>query len=252
MDPASLAGIAIALVVIVVANILEGGNTGALFLMPPMLLVFGGTLATCVACGTMTDAKNVIGSLKKAFVEPVPDSRQVVTTMVSLGDTARREGLLALETRIAEIDDPFLARGLQLAVDGTDPEDVQDILYAEIDAVRADSKQRAKFFADAGGFAPTIGIVGTVMSLVHVLENLSEPEALGHSISSAFLATLWGVLSANVIWLPISNRIKRLGEIETSRMEAIATGIAAIQAGSNPRIIEQRLSALLPGKPEAA
>jgi chemotaxis protein MotA len=141
-----------------------------------------------------------------------------------------------------------------MAIDGTDPEEVRDILEAEVHAKRAEDKQRAKFFSDAGAYAPTIGIIGTVMGLVHVLENLAAPEELGHLIAGAFVATLWGVTSANVMWMPISNRIKRLGELECSRMELAIEGVAAIQAGSNPRIIAQKLRSLLPAgmqEPEA-
>ncbi|MFL6107994.1 MAG: motility protein A, partial [Marmoricola sp.] len=173
--------------------------------------------------------------------------------VVGLAERARREGLLALEESIATIDDPFLVKGVTMAIDGTDPEEVRDILEAEVYAKRAEDKQRAKFFADAGAYAPTIGIIGTVMGLVHVLENLAAPEELGHLIAGAFVATLWGVTSANVIWMPISNRLKRLGELECARMELAIEGVAAIQAGSNPRIIAQKLRSLLPAgqQPEA-
>ena len=134
-----------------------------------------------------------------------------------------------------------------MAIDGTDPEEVRDILEAEVlrQAGRRTST-RAKFFADAGAYAPTIGIIGTVMGLVHVLENLAQPEELGHLIAAAFIATLWGVMSANVIFLPIGSRLKRLGELEAARMELAIEGVAAIQAGSNPRIIAQKLRSLLP------
>jgi len=115
-----------------------------------------------------------------------------------------------------------------------------------VHAKRAEDKQRAKFFADAGAYAPTIGIIGTVMGLVHVLENLSSPEELGHLIAGAFVATLWGVMSANVFWLPIGSRLRRLGDLEIVRMEIIIEGVSAIQAGANPRIVAQKLSSLLP------
>jgi chemotaxis protein MotA len=133
-----------------------------------------------------------------------------------------------------------------MAIDGNDPDEVRDILEAELYAKKAQAKHSAKFFADAGAYAPTIGIVGTVMGLVHVLENLAQPEELGHLIAAAFIATLWGVMSANVIWLPIASRLKRLGELEAARMELVIEGVSAIQAGSNPRIIAQKLTSLLP------
>ena len=138
-----------------------------------------------------------------------------------------------------------------MAVDGTDPEELREILECEVDAKRAADKQAAKFFADAGAYAPTIGIIGTVIGLVHVLENLAKPAELGHLIAAAFVATLWGVTSANVILLPLGNRLKRLGEMEANRMEVTIEGVAAIQAGSNPRAVAQKLRALLPGASES-
>lgn len=252
MDPATAIGVGGGLVVIAIVNTIEGGNIASLFLLGPMLLVFGVTTLVTIASGTLADLKAVPDSLKRAFTMPAPSVQGLVPQMVSLGEAARREGLLSLERKLDEVDDPFMVKGLMLAVDGTDPEDLEDILGGEIDAKREEGHHRAKFFGDAGGFAPTIGIVGTVMSLVHVLENLSEPEALGHSIASAFLATLWGVLSANVLWLPISNRLKRLADLEASRMEVVAAGVAAIQSGANPRVIEQRLSALVHDNEAAA
>ncbi|MBM0124196.1 MotA/TolQ/ExbB proton channel family protein [Pimelobacter simplex] len=230
------------------ANILEGGSPASLFLMPPMLLVFGGTLCVAVAGGTMSDAKNAVTSAKTALFGKVSSSADVVPVVVGLSDAARREGMLALESRVGDIDDPFLVKGVTLAVDGTDPEELREILESELHAKKAVDKHAAKFFTDAGGYAPTIGIVGTVMSLVHVLENLADPGALGHSIAAAFLATLWGVLSANVLWLPIAARLKRLSELECTRMEIVIEGVAAIQAGSNPRIVAQKLQSLLPAQ----
>jgi chemotaxis protein MotA len=119
-------------------------------------------------------------------------------------------------------------------------------MESELHAKRLDDKHSAKFYNAMGGYAPTIGIIGTVMGLVHVLENLSEPEKLGHLIAGAFLATLWGVLSANLVWLPIGSRLARIGELEASRMELVIEGVMAIQAGSNPRVVAQRLRSLLP------
>lgn len=246
MDPATLIGVVLGLLIIVVANMMEGGNPASMLLLPPMLLVFGCTLMVTLAGGTIADAKNAIKSLKYAFTAKVTPAADVVPTVVTLAEKARREGLLALEDELKTVDDPFLVKGVTFAIDGTDPEEVREILEAELHAKKAGAKHSAKFFADAGAYAPTIGIVGTVMGLVHVLENLAQPEELGHLIAAAFLATLWGVASANVLWLPISNRLKRLNELECARMELVIEGVAAIQAGSNPRIIAQKLTSLLP------
>ena len=246
MDPAPAIGIGGGFVVVIAANVMEGGNPMSLLLGPPLILVFGTTILISIAGGTMLDAKNIVGSLKLAFTGKVDPPGAMIPEVVSLAERARREGLLSLEESLTTLDDPFLVKGVTMAIDGTDPEEVRDILEAEVYAKRAGDKQRAKFFADAGAYAPTIGIIGTVMGLVHVLENLAAPEELGHLIAGAFVATLWGVTSANVIWLPISSRIKRLGELECARMELAIEGVAAIQAGSNPRVIAQKLRSLLP------
>lgn len=245
-DIATPVGIVVGLVIIVAANVLEGGNPMSLLLLPPILLVLGTTIMVTVAGGTMSDAKAALRDAKRAFTGSVEPAEALVPQVVSLAERARREGLLALEDSLRDIDDPFLVKGVTMAIDGTDPEDVRDILEAELRAKKRDDKQSAKFFGDAGAYAPTIGIIGTVMGLVHVLENLATPDELGHLIAGAFVATLWGVMSANVIWLPISSRLKRLGELECARMEVAIEGVAAIQAGANPRLVAEKLRSLLP------
>ncbi len=252
MDPAGVLGIGLGLVVIVGANVMEGGNPASLMLLPPIILVFGTTVLVSLAGGTIADLKLSLRAAKTSLTAKVSPATEVVPTVVELAEKARREGLLSLEDQLRDIDDPFLVKGVTMAVDGTDPEELRDILESEVYAKRQEIKQSAKFFADAGGYAPTIGIIGTVMGLVHVLENLAQPEELGHLIAGAFIATLWGVMSANVIWLPIGNRIKRVGELECTRMEIVIEGVAAIQSGSNPRVIAQKLRALLPGSTEEA
>lgn len=256
MDVATSAGVGGAFVVIITANVLEGGNPMSMLLLPPLLLVFGATICVSMAGGTMDDFKSSLSALGRAFTGSVPSSGDVVPQVVTLAEKARREGLLALEDSVKGLDDEFLAKGVTMAIDGTDPEEVREILESEVMAKKRADKQAAKFFADAGAYAPTIGIIGTVMGLVHVLENLAQPEELGHLIAAAFLATLWGVLSANVMWLPIASRLKRLSELEAARMEVVIEGVAAIQAGANPRIISQKLTSLLPSgqqpTPEAA
>jgi chemotaxis protein MotA len=255
MDLATPIGIGVGFGVVIASNIMEGGNPMSLLLPAPLLLVFGTTLLVTLAGGTMQDAKGSMAALKRAFTGNITPASDVVPAVVQLAERARREGLLALEDSLKDIDDEFLVKGVTLAIDGTDPDEVREILESEMIAKKRSDKQSAKFFADAGAYAPTIGIIGTVMGLVHVLENLAKPEELGHLIAAAFIATLWGVMSANVIWLPLGSRLKRLSELEVARMEIVIEGVAAIQAGSNPRVIAQKLTSLLPvGQtvPEAA
>ena len=240
-DAAAAVGVGGAMTVIVISNIMEGGSPSALLLPAPMLLVWGATILISIAGGTMSDAKSIIPNLKRAMVGKAESSADVVPVVVGLADKARKEGLLALEDSLKDIEDEFLVKGVTMAIDGTDPEEMRDILEGEVAAKRAATKHSAKFFTDAGAYAPTIGIIGTVMGLVHVLENLAKPEELGHLIASAFIATLWGVMSANVFFMPIGNRLKRLGELEVSRMEVTIEGVLAIQAGANPRVVATKL-----------
>jgi chemotaxis protein MotA len=251
MDPATIIGVGLAFVAIIAANILEGGSPMSLLLIPPILLVFGGTIGAAVAGGTMADTKNAAKALVRAFTGKPQPAADLVPVVVTLAERARREGLLALEEGARGLEDDFLKRGVTLAVDGTDPEELREIMEGELYARRAADKQSAKFFVDMGGYAPTVGIIGTVMGLVHVLENLSEPDKLGHLIAAAFVATLWGVLSANILFLPIGSRLKRLGELEAARMEVAIEGVMAIQSGSNPRVVAQKLRSLLSDQPEA-
>ncbi len=246
MDRATPIGIGLGLVAIIGANIMEGGHPTSLLMLPPMLLVLGATFGAALAGSTVGDAKRALHSLKRSMGWKQVAPAELVPVVVSLADKARREGLLRLEEAVKEVDDDFLKRGVGLAVDGTDPEELREILEAELHAKRMEDKQSAKFFNSMGGYAPTMGIIGTVMGLVHVLENLSEPEKLGHLIAGAFIATLWGVMSANVFWLPIGSRLTRVGELEATRMELVIEGVMAIQAGSNPRVVAQRLRSLLP------
>lgn len=252
MDPGTLAGIVLTLVAVVASMIMEGGSPTALLLLPPILLVFGGTFGAAMATGLMKAATSIVALLKRALLGKVAPSDEVIGLLVELAERARREGLLALEEAGQHVDDPFLKKGLELAVDGTDPEELREILEAEIEAKREADKASAKLFQDMGGYAPTIGIIGTVVGLVHVLENLSSPEKLGHLIAGAFVATLWGVLSANALWLPISGKLKRMSGIECAQMELALEGILSIQAGSNPRVIRQKLLSFLPPLQRAA
>ena len=246
MDPATLLGVVIAFVAIFLANFLEGGAPMAMFLLPPMILVFGGTFGVAMASGLHKDTIGALKDLVKAFTAQVPAPDQSVGQLVELAEQARRNGLLALEEQARSVEDPFLRQGVEMLVDGTEPHELRDILEAKVDAKRAKDKAHAKLFADMGGYAPTIGIIGTVLSLVHVLENLDKPEELGHMIGGAFIATLWGVLSANVLWLPFASKLKRMSELEAQQMELAIEGLMSIQAGSNPRVIEQKLKAFLP------
>ena len=175
MDPAPAIGIGAGFGVVIGANVMEGGNPMSLLQSAPILLVFGTTLLVTIAGGTMADAKRAVASLKRAFTGNAASAADLVPSVVALAEKARREGLLALEDAVKGVDDDVPGKGVTMAIDGTDPEELRDILESEVYAKRLADKQAAKFFADAGAYAPTIGIIGTVMGLVHVLENLAAP-----------------------------------------------------------------------------
>jgi chemotaxis protein MotA len=232
-----------ALGAVFLSMMMDGANPSALLKPAPLILVFGGTFAVALAGLMKRDAKSVKAILMHAIGVPEADPAEDIARLVHLADVARRDGLLALEQAAGEVDDPFLARGIQMTVDGVDSDEIAEILESEIAAMRERHKAGAKFFADMSGFAPTLGIIGTVVGLIHVLGNLSNPNALGPAIGSAFTATLWGVLSANALWLPIANKLKRASELEVSSKRMILAGLLAVQAGSTPRMVETRLRA---------
>lgn len=244
MDSATPIGLAFAFVAVFVAILLEGASPTSVLLPAPMILVLGGTLGAGMATTTVSDFFRAFKALPENMFFKRKDASSTVDLLVGLAERARREGLLSLEEATREVDDPFLRDGLQSAIDGTDPEDLRDLLEARIDSQIANKRKVWKLFTEMGGYAPTIGIIGTVVSLVHVLENLADPENMGHMIAAAFVATLWGLLSANMIWLPIGSRIKRVGEFEASHMEMVMEGLLAVQAGASPRVVGQRLRSL--------
>ncbi|GEL47306.1 motility protein A [Cellulomonas hominis] len=251
MDPAGFIGLVVAFGAIFGALLMEGADPMSIFLPAPLLLVWVGTIGVGIAGHTIKDVIESFKAVPRALMSKVPDPTTTVDTLVELADRARREGLLALEDAAKDIDDPFLRGGLQAAIDGTDPDDLRMILEDKIATKRAREKTHSKYFQDMGGYAPTIGIIGTVISLVHVLENLSDPSSLGRSIAAAFVATLWGILSANVVWLPLGTRIKRFSDLECAQMEVTLEGLLAVQAGANPRLVGERLRSLLPETPAA-
>lgn len=252
MDPGTLIGVFLAFGAILVGMVLEGGKPMSIILIPALIIVFGGTFGAAMAGLGLKKFVAGFKQVPRALFAKPQASEDTVRTLIGFAERARRDGLLALEETARTIDDPFLRKGIELAVDGTDPEELRDILETEIDAKRSADKMGAKVFADMGGYAPTFGIIGTVMGLIHVLENLSEPEELGELIAGAFVATLWGVLSANALWLPIGKKLALVSEEEIRQMELLVEGVMSIQAGANPRVIEQKLVSFLPAAQRAA
>jgi chemotaxis protein MotA len=246
MKASSVIGIVIAFGALFLGPTMEGSNVMAIINPSAMIIVLGGTLGATICGANFVAIKGIPTSLKTVMSPPMLDLSGRVAELVSYAEKARRDGLLALDEQLATVEDPFTKKGLQLVVDGTDPDLVADVLDAENRAMRKRHAEMVQPWDKAGGYAPTMGIIGTVFGLVHVLENLSAPETLGPSISAAFIATLLGVASANVFYLPISSRLKQLSIAELHFREMTLEGILAIQAGDNPRVVEEKLMAYVP------
>ncbi|WP_460772459.1 motility protein A [Microbacterium sp. GXF7504] len=245
MDIALILGMVLAFGALLGMISLEGASVTALLLPAPMLLVFFGTIAVGIASGTIRDAKNAVAALPRAFRGDKRTPASMIDSVVGYAERARSEGLLALESGLDSEDDPFVRKALQNIADGMDPEELRVVMEDEIGSAAARNRATSKFYSTLGGYAPTVGIIGTVVSLTHVLEKLDEPSELGPMIAAAFVATLWGLLSANFIWLPIGNRLQRLGELELERMNLVMEGMLAVQSGASPHHVSDRLQALV-------
>jgi chemotaxis protein MotA len=246
MKASSAIGLVIGMITIALGATMEGSSVMAVLNPSAMLIVLGGTFGAVMTGTSMGSIKAIPKLFKKAFSSEPPDLNARVTELVSYAEQARRDGLLALDEQLASIEDPYTRKGLQLVVDGTDPDLVADVLEAENDAMRKRHSAATQPFEKAGGYAPTMGIIGTVFGLIHVLSNLSKPETLGPSISAAFIATLLGIASANVVYLPIAARLKQLSQEELHFRGMTLEGILAIQAGDNPRVVAEKLMAYVP------
>lgn len=245
MDKTTVFGILLGFISLVGGFMLEGGELGSLIQITAALIVFGGTFGA-VAVGFPIDRlKRIPISLRKAFKEQPRDPQIMITEIVDMASIARREGVLALEQRASEHPNAFLRDGLMMVVDGTDPDLTRQILELQMDSIEKENEEDAKVYEAAGGFSPTMGIIGTVMGLVHVLGNLSDPGSLGPSIAVAFIATLYGVASANVVYLPLANKLKVRNKEEISEMELMLEGILALQAGENPQLIAKKLASFV-------
>lgn len=253
MDLTTLLGITFGAASLLTAFLIEGGHINQLIAPTALLIIFGGTFGATAASFSSSQLKQVVPAIRALLFHRLPDEVTVIRQIVAMAEKARREGLLSLEKQLDEVEDPFMRKGLQLVVDGTEPETVRSILEIEMYSLSERHRVAQEIFEAAGGYAPTMGIIGTVLGLIHVLSSLSSPEKLGPAIALAFTATLWGVSTANVLWFPIGTRLKNISRHEAQIRELMLEGILALQAGNNPIMITERLTAFLsPREREAA
>lgn len=245
MDLATSLGLGLALISLGASVVLEGGHLGSLFSVPASVIVFGGTIGATVIGFSVKELKSVPTLFRIGFMGKDVDALNMIRILVRFAEKARREGLLALEEDLGAVDNDFLKKGMQLVIDGTDAELVRNILETELTFIQERHDKGAAIFEAAGGFAPTMGIIGTVMGLVHVLGNLNDTDSLGPAIATAFIATLYGVASANILFLPLAAKLKNRSANEILVYEVTLEGILSVQSGDNPRIVEEKLKAFL-------
>ena len=241
MDMLSMVGIMLALVAIVGGNILEGGHTSSLVQLTAFVIVAGGTLGAVMVQTPIRTFVRAMGMASWVFVPVKLQLEDTAEMIVNWSNIARREGLLGLESIAEEEQDPFARKGLQLLVDGSEPEVIRAILEVEIDNREYQDIEAAKVFDGMGGYSPTIGIIGAVMGLIHVMNNLADPSKLGGGIATAFVATIYGVGFANLLFLPMANKLKSQVHNQTQFREMVVEGVISIAEGENPRNIETRL-----------
>ncbi len=241
MDILSIIGIIIAFVAILSGSVLEGGHLGNLFQLTAFIIVVGGTVGATLLQTTLPTFWRSLVIARWVFVAPKVNLNETLEKIINWSQLSRREGLLALEKISEDEEDLFSQKGLQMLVDGNEPEMIRDVMETEINTMEHNDLQAAKVFESMGGYSPTIGIIGAVLGLIHVMNNLADPEKLGSGIATAFVATIYGVGFANLILLPISGKLKALVRQQSIQYEMMVEGIVSIAEGENPRSLQVKL-----------
>jgi chemotaxis protein MotA len=242
MDVLSVLGVIVGLAAILGGNWLEGGHLGALVNLPALIIVVGGTIGAATLQVPMSTLRLALQRLVYVFA-PLPiDYKGGVGTIVRWAMAARKEGLLGLESVADRERDPFARKGLQLLVDGSEPDAIRAVMELESDLREHRDVNAAKFYESMGGYSPTIGIIGAVLGLIHVMGNLADPSKLGPGIATAFVATIYGVALANLFFLPVAGKLRVLARNESQYREMLIEGVIAIAEGENPRAIELKLN----------
>ncbi len=241
MDILSIIGLIVAFGAILVGQFLEGGHLDSLMNGPAILIVLGGTLGAVMLQSPMKIFIHALKCFTWIFFPPTVKPDVVLDRILEWSHVARKEGLLGLEQVVEEEPDLFARKGLQLLVDGNEPDVIRDALLVELEARENTDVQAAKVYEALGGYSPTIGIIGAVMGLIHVMQNLADPSALGSGIAVAFVATIYGVGLANLLFLPVASKLKNLAKTQSTFRDMTIEGLVAIAEGENPTVIESRL-----------
>ena len=247
MDISTIAGI-IAGFVLIISAMVAGGDITIFINVPSMFITLGGTISATFITYPLNDVLGVMNVVKNAFLhkEEKPDS--LIRMVVSLAETARREGILSLEQRAEEIDNPFLQYVIRLAVDGTEPELIKDIMETEIDYIKDRHKFGAGILEAMGAYAPAFGMIGTLIGLVLMLNNLDDPSNIGGGMATALITTFYGSLFANLVFIPLAGKLKNRSKGEVMLKEIAVSGVLSIQSGDNPRIVESKLMSFIAPK----
>lgn len=241
MDPSPVLSIIFGIGIILFGNALEGGHIDSLIQPTAALIVFGGTIGACWLGATNKEIKYLFKLMPRLLKPEAANRQQLMDDMVKVSTLARREGMLAVEAMLPQISDEYLRRGLRMLVDGYEMTSVRRVLELEADVEEHHGTSSAKILESAGGFAPTVGILGAVLGLIHVMSNLSDPSKLGTGIAVAFVATVYGVGSANLLFLPMGARLKKIVQGDYEVRQMVLTGLEGISSGSNARQIEEML-----------
>jgi len=231
---------------IIAGQVLEGGHLGSIIQLTAFIIVMGGTIGAVCVQNPLSVVLKGVSLLGLGIMAPKHDNKGIIATIIDLANVSRKQGLLALEGKLKDIHDPFFRKGVQLIVDGTDPKVVHEILEIDVEQHEEEGINAARVWEAAGGYSPTIGIIGAVLGLIHIMENLADPSKLGSGIAVAFVATVYGVGAANLFFLPLAGKLKfKLKEESASRM-MIIMGLVGLAQGENPRLLQEKLEGYLP------
>ncbi len=248
MDIATIAGLVLAIAAILGGQAIEGGSVGSIMQSTAAIIVFGGTFGACMVQFPLRVVITSFKSVTKAFLEPKINTREIIAEIVRFANKARKEGIISLEHELEKASDPFLRKALNMAVDGVEPKILRDTMEMEMANMEEEAELPIKFWEAAGGYSPTIGILGAVLGLIHVMENLTDPSKLGGGIAVAFVATVYGVGLANLVYLPISGKLKLKSKAQMVAWQVMFIGVISILEGENPRLIEDKLRSFLTQK----